>query len=349
MSKRLLILSAAVGVLFCSGLASGAVLTRADVSPYLQAQQMVDVGGHKLNLFCTGQGSPSIILDAGEGEHMDTWRRLQPAIATFARVCSFDRAGMGFSEGGPLPRDASAIVSDEHALLERAHIPPPYVLVGHSIAGLYALLYADRYPDQVVGMVLVDPSFPGQEPLMDAASPTMKRMNADGPRAYTFCYEAAVHGKLRLDRGAAAYALCGFPPNIAAIIKTQCAKQSTAACALGRATRKQYDRPTFWAALRSEDAASSTTDSAEDIKAQRSFGSMPLIVLTAADEVAGAPFPPMEKSAIMRAWTAGHERLARLSSVGVHFIIPQSGHFIHLDRPAAVVSAVAEVASQAKR
>lgn len=73
---------------------------------------------------------------------------------------------------------------------------------------------------------------------------------------------------------------------------------------------------------------------------------MPLIVLTAADEVAGAPFPPMEKSAIMRAWTAGHERLARLSSVGVHFIIPQSGHFIHLDRPAAVVSAVAEVASQ---
>lgn len=114
------------------------------------------------------------------------------------------------------------------------------------------------------------------------------------------------------------------PPTIATIIKTQCAKQSAAACGLRQATREQYDRPTLSAALRSENAASSTIDSTEDIKAQRSLDSIPLIVLTAADEAVEAPFPQMEKRALMSAWTTGHERLARLPSVGVPFIIPQS-------------------------
>ena len=115
------------------------------------------------------------------------------------------------------------------------------------------------------------------------------------------------------------------PPTIATIIKTQGAKQSAAACALRKATREQSDRPTLWAALRSENAASSTIDSTEGIKAQRSIDSMPLIVLNAAHEAVAAPVPQIEKRAIMSAWTTGHERLARLPSVGVPFIIPQSG------------------------
>ena len=111
----------------------------------------------------------------------------------------------------------------------------------------------------------------------------------------------------------------------------------------------RYVRPTFWSAYRSEDEASYSADSAEDLKQQRSYGAMPLIVLTAANDIGDSPFPPTEMRAVNRVWAAAHDRLAHLSSVGVNFIIPHSEHDIQLDRPAVVTGAVAEVVSQAKR
>jgi pimeloyl-ACP methyl ester carboxylesterase len=152
MRRLLNLLVVATAFAVCPGIAAAAVLTRGEVAPYLHPQQLVDAGGHEINLYCTGHGSPSVILDAGEGETMFTWRKVQPAIAKFARVCSFDRAGMGFSTSGPLPRDARAMVTDLHTVLQRAHVAPPYVLVGHSIGGLYALLYADRHLQDVSGI-----------------------------------------------------------------------------------------------------------------------------------------------------------------------------------------------------
>jgi len=279
---------------------------------------------------------------------MFTWRKVQPAIAKFTRVCSFDRAGMGFSDGGPLPRDANAMVTDLHAVLQRAHIAPPYVLVGHSIGGLYALLYADRYLQQVAGMVLVDPSFPNQTQALHAVSPTMKHMEASGGSAYTFCYKAALHGQLNVNRGSKAYAMCGFPPNAAAGLQSQCAKNGAAWCEMAHLDAARLVRPAFWSALGSEDKASYDTDSAEDLKEQRSYGAMPLTVLTAANDIGGSPLPPAEMRAVERVWTAGHDRLARLSSAGVHSVISHSEHFIQLDRPAVVTAAVAKVVSQAK-
>ncbi len=347
--KRLLsLLVVAVGVTVCTGTAAPAVLTPGEIAPYLHPQRLVDVGGHTLNLYCAGHGSPSVILDAGEGETMFTWRKVQPAIAKFTRVCSFDRAGMGFSSSGPLPRDANAMVADLHTLLQRAQVAPPYVLVGHSIAGLYAPLYADRYPQQVAGMVLVDPSFPNQTPALHAVSPTMKRMEESAGGAYTFCYQAALHGKLDVSHGSKAYAICGFPPNVGADLQAQCAKNGAAWCELAHLSRAPLVRPAFWSALGSEDKASVATDSAEDLKEQRSYGAMPLIVLTAANDIGDSPLPPAEMRAIDRVWTAGHDRLARLSSVGVNFVIHHSEHFIQLDRPAVVTAAIAEVVSQAK-
>jgi pimeloyl-ACP methyl ester carboxylesterase len=349
MRRLVNLLLVAVGVSVCTGIAAPAVLTQREVTPYLHPQRLVDVGGHKINLYCTGHGSPTAILDAGEGETMFTWRRVQPAIAKFTRVCSFDRAGMGFSGGGPLPRDANAMVTDLHTLLQRAHVAAPYVLVGHSIAGLYALLYADRYLQQVAGMVLVDPSFPNQTQALHAASPAMKHMEASGGSAYTFCYQAALHGELSVNRGSKAYAICGFPPHTDRDLKAQCTKNGAAWCELAHLSLAQLVRPTFWLALGSEDGASYATDSAEDLKEQRSYGAMPLTVLTAANDIGGSPLPPSEMRAVQRVWTAGHDRLARLSSVGVNFVIPRSEHLIQIDRPTVVTAAVAEVVSQAKR
>jgi pimeloyl-ACP methyl ester carboxylesterase len=332
----------------CLGFAGAARLTVADVAPYLHPQRMVDVGGHKLNLYCTGSGSPAVVLQAGESYSTLTWHKVQPQIAKLTRVCSFDRAGMGFSEGGPLPRDANAMVSDLHALLQHAGIPAPYVLVAHSIGGLYAPLFADRYPREVAGMVLVDPSFPDQTHALEAASPTMKRFDKAAPDAYHLCYEAALHREL-LPAGSTKYAMCGFPPHAGAVMKAQCAKRGPAVCDVLHVQTAELLRPSFWLDLGSEDKASDQPDSTELLKAQHNYGAMPLIVLTAANDAGPRPpFPPAEMKAIQRAWTAGHNRIARLSSVGVNYIVHHSGHFIQEDRPSVVVSAVSEVVSQAR-
>ena len=349
MRRLVRLLAVALGVAACAGVAAAAAPTAEELAPYLQPQTLVDVGGHKINLYCSGQGSPTVVLDAGEAETMYTWRRVQPGIAKFTRVCSYDRASMGFSTDGPLPRDASAMVTDLHTALQRAHIAPPYVLVGHSIAGLYAPLYADRYPQEVAGMVLVDPSFPNQKQALQTASPTMKRMEALGNSANTACYQAALHGNLGLEHGSEANAPCGFPPNAAAAQKAACEKNGAAWCQLQHLVYSRLVRPGFWVALGSEDEASDATDSAELLKEQRSYGAMPLTVLTAANDTdEAAPIPPAEMREVQRVWSAGHERIAHLSSAGTHSVVAKSGHFIQLERPAVVTAAIENVVNAAK-
>ena len=210
---------------------------------------------------------------------------------------------------------------------------------------MYAPLYADRFPDDVAGMVLVDPSFPNQTQVLEEASPTMKRFDSAAPDAYRVCYEAALHGDLT--SGADKYALCGFPAHAAALAKAQCAQSGPAFCELLHVQIAQIRRPAFWLDLGSEDAASGAKDSAEDINEQRGLGAMPLIVLTAANDTGGpSPIPAGEMKAVNRVWTAGHDHLARLSSVGVNFVVSHTEHSIQLDRPTVVASAIAEVVSQ---
>jgi pimeloyl-ACP methyl ester carboxylesterase len=120
--------------------------------------EMVDVGGYSLHINCTGQGSPTVILDAGSGLFSAQWVRVQREVSGTTRVCAYDRAGMGWSEMGPDPRDAKQITSELHTLLSKAGIEGPYVLVGHSFGGMYMQTYANRYPDEVAGVALVDSS-----------------------------------------------------------------------------------------------------------------------------------------------------------------------------------------------
>jgi pimeloyl-ACP methyl ester carboxylesterase len=125
--------------------------------------EMVDVGEHRLHMRCIGQGSPTVVLDAGWGYTSVEWSGwVQPEVAKHTRVCAYDRAGMGWSEPGPGPLNATRIADELHTLLQEADEQGPYVLVGHSLAGLYSRLYAERYPEEVAGMVLVDSSHPDQ-------------------------------------------------------------------------------------------------------------------------------------------------------------------------------------------
>jgi pimeloyl-ACP methyl ester carboxylesterase len=125
--------------------------------------EMVDVGEHRLHMRCIGQGSPTVVLDAGWGYTSVEWSGwVQPEVANYTRVCAYDRAGMGWSEPQPAAPDATQTAAELHTLLEEADEEGPYVLVGHSLAGLYSRVYAERYPDEVAGMVLVDSSHPDQ-------------------------------------------------------------------------------------------------------------------------------------------------------------------------------------------
>jgi pimeloyl-ACP methyl ester carboxylesterase len=134
--------------------------TFADKRAYPAPGQLVDVGGYKLHLNCTGEGSPTVVLETLSGGLSSYWAWVQPELAAHTRVCSYDRAGRGWSEASPVPMSAKQTARDLHTLLENAPIPGPYVLVGHSIGGLYVRSYEAQYPDEVVGMVLLDASHP---------------------------------------------------------------------------------------------------------------------------------------------------------------------------------------------
>jgi pimeloyl-ACP methyl ester carboxylesterase len=127
--------------------------------PFPPPGKLVDIGGWRLHLNCTGEAraaQPTVILEAGKGDFSAEWSLVQPGVAKFARVCSYDRAGDGWSELGPHPRTFHQIVYELHTLLDKAGMKPPLVLVGHSYGGWLVRLYASTYPSDVVGMVLVE-------------------------------------------------------------------------------------------------------------------------------------------------------------------------------------------------
>lgn len=123
---------------------------------------LVDIGGRHMHLQCAGTGEPVVILEGGLGGFSPDWFWVQNAVAGDTRVCSYDRAGFGWSDPGPKPRDANAITSDLHALLTAAEIQGPYVLVGHSYGGLGVRAFAAAFPGEVAGIVLIDSSHPDQ-------------------------------------------------------------------------------------------------------------------------------------------------------------------------------------------
>jgi len=134
----------------------------ADAQAYPPPGQMVDVGGYRLHINCTGSGSPTVVIDAGLGDWSTGLGYVQPEVAKTTRVCTYDRAGMGWSEPGPQPRNAGQFAKELHTLLQKANIPGPYIMVGHSLGGLSVRVFTHDYPSEVAGVVLIDSMFPGQ-------------------------------------------------------------------------------------------------------------------------------------------------------------------------------------------
>ena len=152
----------ALGVLLLIAALSGAtyqwLATRKELAATPPPGRLVDIGGYRLHLWCTGDGAPAVILDAGLGGTSTGWGFVQPEVARFTRVCSYDRAGMGYSDPGPSPRTARRIASELAELLARGGITGPVVLAGESIAGFNVRVFASDHPERAAGLVLVDAS-----------------------------------------------------------------------------------------------------------------------------------------------------------------------------------------------
>jgi len=153
------------GLIAATALTGGAYqwfATRKDLAAAPPPGHLVDIGGYRLHLWCTGTGAPAVILDTGLGGSTADWGFVQPAVARFTRVCSYDRAGMGYSDPGPSPRTARRIANELADLLDRSGNAGPVVLVGASIAGFDVRVFASDRPERAAGLVLVDASHEDQ-------------------------------------------------------------------------------------------------------------------------------------------------------------------------------------------
>jgi pimeloyl-ACP methyl ester carboxylesterase len=288
----------------------------------------VDIGGRTLNIFCSGEGAPAVVFDSGNGAPGYAWSHIQPRVAAITRACWYDRAGDGWSDPGPFPRTSAAMAADLHELLRRAGVPPPYVLVGHSLGGLNVRVYNGLYPSEVAGAVLVDAAHE-DEP---RRAPAFMRGHT-APRwlrrpIWIAGQMARAVGLLRLTSPRVT-----MPDDPAARTRDQIVR--------ALASRPQSSANHF---------DSSVSDSYGQAERSAGFGDRPVVVLTRG-RMPVLPANPSEEdrqyAAYENAWM--HEiqpKLARLSSRGRQVIVANSGHGIPDEAPDAVVAAVRDVIDQ---
>ena len=278
--------------------------------------RLVNVGGKKMHIHCTGQGGPTVVLDAGLGDTYISWRKVQPEIAKFTRVCSYDRAGLGYSDSSDQPRTSKVIAEELHALLQSAGITPPYVLVGHSMGGYDVRLYASLHRDEVAGMVLVDASHPDQDNRFPAE---LRDMEGSWLREAEFLEYTAPFGVPRL------LGLCDPDPVARA---AECNWHSARE---GVAELKAF--PT----------------SASQTAATPALGDIPLAVLSHDPDKPSSELPPDLAKPVNEAWEKMQEDLVHLSTRGTQMIAKNSAHYIQIDRPDVVIDAVRDVTEQARQ
>jgi pimeloyl-ACP methyl ester carboxylesterase len=287
-----------------------------------------------------GEGSPTVILTAGGGTPAFSWSMVQPAMAKTTRVCAWDRPGWGLSDGSATPQNAGTTTADLEAALATGKIPGPYVFVGHSLGSYESLLFADRHPDQTVGMVLVDPSIPDQIAIMERVAPQLVGTDQQQEQMlgiFRTCAAQIRSGTLRLG-GPDPNNCVAYPP-----FWPDALKQALAAKVIGNPL--QYETQVS--------SMSSTPESSRIVvNPGRNYRDMPLIVLTATAQPPSRPGMSAEQVAAGAAWTSewnrAHDELAALSTRGVNARVPGANHNIQGTRPQVVIDAVEAVVREAR-
>lgn len=317
-----------------------------DSQLYQQVGHWVDVGGRRLNIYCSGEGSPTVIFEAGGVGNGYSWALVQPEVARFAQACWYDRAGAGWSDTPSVPPTSASVINDLHELLQRAGVKPPYVLVGASVGGEYVRVYTAKFPSEVAGMVLVDSSHPDQnEPnIMKSRFNLMSSF-----RRQVLCTALPAmsrFGVLRLMlRPRSGFATPSLDPENASAVDrvfrnrpVTSATEAEQTCAATNSGRLVPDGGT----------GNPEIDGAA--RASGGLGNRPLIVLTA-----GRAFVPPNPAGAHEAvefhevWVHGLQaQLATLSTRGRQVVVENSGHTINFEAPGDVVKAVEDVVEQVR-
>lgn len=319
-------------VLLFVGITYEQIGERLDRKRFPQVGRSVDIGGRSLNIYCSGEGGPAVILDTGGSAPGYENLVFQRRVAQFTRACWFDRAGLGWSDPSPVEQTSAAIAEDLHALLHAADVPPPHVLVGSSFSGFNVRVFAGKYPSEVAGAVLVDSAHEDQyryEPratlapvnrlpkqirnLLCAGVPLAARVGLvrlllktsqpprNTPPGFTAEQAATFQGLELQTKSFVAAAVCNFEEKVSA-----------------------------------------------QMRAAGNLGNRPLIVLTAGQPFrVGDPEADKELVAFHEMWVGQFQaQLARLSTRGQQVIVENSGHAID---PDAVLKAIHEVVMQIRK
>ena len=282
----------------------------ADAKAYPPPGQMVDVGGYRLHINCTGSGSPTVVIESGWGDSSATWGWVQPEIAKTTRVCTYDRAGMGWSDLSPEPRNAREYAKELHTLLAKANEPGPYVLVGHSMGAFTVIVYAHDYPAEVSGLVLVD----GQDlPTSNVATP-QPAPKPGGAATYLTSLLARI-GLVRL-----------LPDTFGSIENLpEGDKQAYTAFAVAPRSIQTFT-----------DEGMGMSEGGAQARAVTSLGALPLIVLSRGKDLDAKH-------------TAAQTDLLQFSTNSQQLFADQSGHHIMIEQPDVAIAAIVKMVEMVRQ
>jgi len=325
----------AVALLVAAGAIFQFVMTVWDNHRYPPRGKLVDIGGLRLHINCTGMGTPTVIMEAGPNDSLVVWQLIQPQISRFTRVCSYDRAGFGWSDAPNEPRTSSNVAEELDRLLTRAGVPGPYLLVAFEYGALNVRMFASRHREQVVGMVLVDPVHPD----MHHRAP-FTRATSTPDRFHRFVSAARREAMF-----------WSVPLGLARILGW-CRKtytfpnQPNEWNRLAPEAAAQYCRLRAW---RAEEAQAQDEDGSMPAKTGP-FGDMPLVILSHDPQVGAFRrfFPPAKAAKAEDTWAKMQEELRGLSSRSKRIVAKGSDRYVQIYRPELVVAAVQEVVNDAR-
>ena len=294
----------------CAGVVFQVLATARDRKRLSAPGRLVDAGGHRLHLLISGveRGKATVVLEAGGMATSPQWALIQPRIAEFARVVSYDRAGLGWSERGPRPRDARTIARELHTALRNAGLPGPYVVVGASLGGPYATVFADTYRDDTAGLVLVDSVHPDQ----------LRRLPAQAQRALSALRVA--------NRALPMLATLGLTHlvDVTGVLLAGLPSKLPAEAAVHLRTFAHW--PGHWAAILDEVSVwDETMEQMRNAMHRSTLHGIPLAVLTGPDN------PGME--ALKEPWLAMQRDLAGVSGDSTHLVVEGAGHIAMATEP----------------
>jgi pimeloyl-ACP methyl ester carboxylesterase len=346
MTQIRLVLLAVLFATLTSGQAAASGGVPADLV-YGQPGQLVAVHGFRLNLYCMGSGSPAVVFDSGWEDWAPAWSTVQPRIATWTRACSYDRAGAGFSDPGPMPRTSMRIAEELHTALHRAGIAGPYILVGHAFGGDNVRVFADRYLPEVAGLVLVDADANDLEP---------KTMQEEQDRGLQ-----AIISQLRDCRN-----LIADHKSLPALRSRPGQPQRTCAQQFFRGLPEAAWSPQLNAKLLAiaatkvamydaylSEMEQMPVDEAYLQQHRQPLGSRPIRVLTSGNHGVGhletKPADTPEHVNYERQATLAQARWLSLSTDARQIFARHSSEYIQFDEPETVINAIREVYDQARR